>query len=237
MDKASLLTLDSATLYEIIDHARYKLACTKSSAGRTKEDLRVLMQRTSVVCVRGGLSEAVHLELCRAMTYRRVQQGTILVRKGMGVNCVLMIISGTLNTYITNPQRSATGSFNRMQASRLGGRNREMSLFMGGSFYADDTPHETLRSGQALGEEELLADTDDPVYGATAVAMSTVELMEIGRAEFERIVKASRTTERGMVVEFLSSLSATAGCAHALRPRRPAQLHRHPLNYLSPPLL
>lgn len=66
---------------------------------------------------------------------------------------------------------------------------------------------------QAIGEDELLQ--EDPVYTVTAITTEPVELMEIDRKDFDRILKADRTSEKGRLIEFLNSLSMMEGISVA----------------------
>ena len=63
--------------------------------------------------------------------------------------------------------------------------------------FAGVKPTDTLRAGQAIGEDELLQ--EEPIFQFTAVTAEPVELMEIDRRDFDRILKADRTTERGQL--------------------------------------
>ena len=58
--------------------------------------------------------------------------------------------------------------------------------------------------GSAIGEDELLQ--EDPVYGVTAISNESVELMEIARDDFDRILKEDRSSERGRLLSFVQEL-------------------------------
>jgi len=83
-------------------------------------------------------------------------------------------------------------------------------------------PNEVLHAGQAIGEDELLQ--EDPVHAVTAITTEAGELMEIERKDFDRILKADRTSEKGRLIEFLNSLCSRSGVVQrstrrlALRP-------------------
>jgi len=201
IDKKAFLDLDKATLNIIREQARYNAACAKTPAERTKEDLRTLQQRTSVLNYFANLGEDTHLELCRVMNYRKLQGGTILVRKGMPVQHLNVIISGQIATFATNPKRQL--SFNAL----AGGPSRNQDA---NTFLISTTPTEILHVGRALGEEELLADEES--YKVTAVASEPVELMEIAKEDFDRIVKAERHSMHGMTLEFMANLPCMKGC-------------------------
>ena len=208
LSKQSFYNLDKATLTIIYENARYNAACAKKASDRTREDLRVLQHRTSVLTHFSTLDEEVHLELCRVMTYRKVTENTILVRKGMTVNNLLVVISGSVACFVTDPSKvteSRNTSLNIMAGNASGsfrGRRRETNI---GSSFAGMKPSETLYAGQAIGEQELLE--DDATHMITAVATETVELMEIDRFDFDRILKSDRTSARGALMAFLAKMS------------------------------
>jgi CRP-like cAMP-binding protein len=208
LDRKSFLDLDKATLNIIAENARYNAACTKEPTQRTRDDLQILQQRTEHLSHLSSLSSDVHLELCRVMRYRKVNENSILVRKGMPAQCLYVLISGTAGIFVTEPRPArrwstiATG-----KAQPLRRRNVSVDAFAGVK------PTDTLRAGQAIGEDELLQ--EEPIFQFTAVTAEPVELMEIDRRDFDRILKADRTTERGQLIEFLTDLPVLEGTAVA----------------------
>ena len=84
----------SGTLHLISENARYNAACTKEPHQRTREDLQILQQRTSHLHHLSSLTSDTHLELCRVMRYRKVNESSMLVRKGIAASCLYVIISG-----------------------------------------------------------------------------------------------------------------------------------------------
>lgn len=226
LDKQSFLQLDKATLTNIYEDARYSAACAKKASDRTREDLRVLQQQTAALTLFSNLEEALHLELCRVMKYRKVGEGVILVRKGMPVDHLLVIISGSVACFVTDPTRvkdlSRQHSFNVATAGMAGsrqvsfnvstigqaaaGRRRETNL---ANLFVGLKETETLKAGQAIGEEELLE--DDATHKITAVAQEPVEVMEIGRDDFDRVLKLDRASARGKLIDFVSKLDCMRG--------------------------
>ena len=79
--------------------------------------------------------------------------------------------------------------------------------------FATIKPSEVLHAGQAIGEDELLL--EDPVHNVTVITQEPVELMEISRLDFDRILKADKTSEKGRLIEFLNSLSMMFGVSVA----------------------
>jgi len=209
LDKKSFLDLDRSTLNIIAENARYNAACTKEPGQRTRDDLQILQQRTAHLSHLAALSTDVHIELCRVMRYRKVNEGTMLVRKGLPASCLYVLISGSASTYSGEPRRRwslASGAL-KDAGKRAGRRSVSVDAFQG--MKATDTLH----SGQAIGEDELLQ--EDPVYTVTAITSEPVELMEIDRKDFDRILKADRTSEKGRLIEFLQSLSVFDGISVA----------------------
>ena len=209
LDKKSFLDLDKATLNIISENARYNAACTKEPSQRTRDDLQILQQRTAHLSHLSSLSTDVHLELCRVMRYRKVNENAILVRKGMPAQCLYVLISGAASTYITEPRQNRRWSqmATAGKAPTLRRRNVSVEAFIG--MKATDV----LRAGEAIGEDELLQ--ENPVFNITAVTTEPVELMEIERHDFDRILKADRTSERGRLIEFLNELPMLDGTAVA----------------------
>ena len=213
LDKKSFLDLDRATLTIISENARYNAACTKEPHQRTRDDLQILQQRTSHLSHLSSLSSDVQLELCRVMRYRKVNEASMLVRKGMPAQCLYVLISGTCNTYTAEPRRRwslATGALDL--SGGLGGALRSKKS-VGVEAFSGMKATDTLHTGQAIGEDELLQ--EDPVYSITAITNEPVELMEIDRKDFDRILKADRTSERGRLIDFVSSLSMMDGISVA----------------------
>jgi len=209
LDKSTFLDLDRSTLNVIAENARYNTACTKEPGERSREDLQILQQRTAHLSFLAALSSDVHIELCRVMRYRKVNQGTMLVRKGMPASCLYVLMAGAAGLYSTEPVRKkwslASGALK--DASQNKRKNASVDAFQGMSVSS------TLRAGQAIGEEELLK--EDPVYTVTAITTEHTELMEIDRVDFDRILKAGSNSERGRLVEFLNSLSMMEGISIA----------------------
>ena len=104
LDKKSFLELDRQTLNSIAENARYNAACTKEPSQRGREDLQILQQRTMHLSHMSKLSTEVQTELCRVMRYRKVNEGVILVRRHSKATCFYIIISGTINTYSSDPK-------------------------------------------------------------------------------------------------------------------------------------
>lgn len=210
LDKKSFLDLDKATLNVIAENARYNAACTKEPNMRTRDDLQILQQRTSHLSHLSALSSDVHLELCRVMRYRKVTENTLLVRKGMAARCLYVLISGTAGVYFIDPEPKK-GKSRWANLQSMGGSPRKRDLTA--DAYVGVKPNDTIRAGQAIGEEELLQ--ENPVFAFTAVTPEPAELMEIDRSDFDRILKADKTTERGQLIEFLNGLPMLEGTAVA----------------------
>lgn len=208
LDKKSFLDLDRATLNIISENARYNAACTKEPNQRTRDDLQILQQRTAHLSHIAALSNDVHLELCRVMRYRKVGENAILVRKGMPALCLYVIISGSAATYVSEPR--PTGRKWGMISVDKGPPKKKNA---NAEAYLQMKPHETLHSGQAIGEDELLQ--EDPVHAVTAITTEPVELMEIDRRDFDRILKADRTSEKGRLIDFLTTLPMFEGVSVA----------------------
>jgi len=212
LDKKSFLDLDRATLHIISENARYNAACTKEPHQRTRDDLQILQQRTSHLSHLSSLSSEVHLELCRVMRYRKVNEQSMLVRKGQVASCLYVIISGKCNTYANDPRgrnRMASLAVSALTEKSGAGRRRNMTVEQ----FATMKPTAEMRAGDAVGEEELLM--ENPNWLVTAVTTESMELMEIDRKDFDRILKADRTSERGRLIEFLTSLSMMEGISVA----------------------
>jgi len=212
LDKKSFLDLDRATLHIISENARYNAACTKEPHQRTRDDLQILQQRTSHLSHLSSLSTDVHLELCRVMRYRKVNEGSMLVRKGSTATCLYVIISGKCNTFAQEPRRR----FASMAISAFTDNSSNAALrkrSVGVDMFAGMKPTSSMRAGDAVGEEELLQ--ENPMWLVTAITTEPMELMEIDRKDFDRILKADRTSERGRLIEFLTSLSMMEGISVA----------------------
>lgn len=106
LDKKSFLDFDRSTLNIISENARYNAACTKEPVQRTRGDLQILQQRTSHLSHLSSLSTDVHLELCRVMRYRKINENAMLVRKGMPASCLYVLISGRAAAYAAEPRRT-----------------------------------------------------------------------------------------------------------------------------------
>jgi len=208
LDKKSFLQLDPATLNIISENARYNAACTKEPGQRERADLHILQQRTAHLSELSSLSSEVHLELCRVMRYRQINGNTILVRKGHAATCLMIIISGSVATHAAEPRaKHAQGWGAVKEAHKKRGKAHPVEAYEGMK------PQEVRRAGQAIGEDELLQ--EDPVYGVTAITAEDVELMEIERDDFDRILKADRTSEKGRLIDFLNGLSMMEGTSVA----------------------
>ena len=79
LDKKSFRDLDKSTINIISENARYNAACTKEPSQRTRDDLQILQQRTAHLSHLSKLSFEVHMELCRVMRYRKVNERSMLV--------------------------------------------------------------------------------------------------------------------------------------------------------------
>lgn len=212
LSKKDFLDLDRGTLHLISENARYNAACTKEPHQRTREDLQILQQRTSHLHHLSSLTSHTHLELCRVMRYRKVNESSMLVRKGIAASCLYVIISGKCNTFAHEPRRRMTSlamSAFTEKSSNSDLRRRQQGI----DAFAGLKPTSVLRAGDAIGEEELLL--ENPIWLVTAITTEPMELMEIDRADFDRILKADRTSERGRLIDFLGSLSMTDGISVA----------------------
>ena len=204
LDKKSFLDLDRATLNIISENARYNAACTKEPGQRTRDDLQILRQRTAHLSHMSSLSTEVHLELCRVMRYRKVNEHTLLARKGMPASCLIVIISGSAASHVQEPRQRKWSTMGLAGLAGAAKAKRAASV----EAYAGMKPNEVLHAGQAIGEDELLL--ENPVHGCTVITAEPVELMEIERQDFDRILKADRTSEKGKLIDFLTSLSMTS---------------------------
>lgn len=208
LDKKSFLDLDKTTLNIISENARYNAACTKEPEQRGNDDLHILQSRTSHMTFLSALSSDVHRELCRVMRYRKVSENAILVRKGMPAECLYVLISGSVSIHVTDPNR-------RRWSSLTAGKNGRISVKqdLTADVFEGVKPNDVKRAGQAIGEDELLE--EDAKFGFTAVTSEPVELMEIERSDFDRILKSDKTSERGQLIEFLNNLPMLEGTAIA----------------------
>ena len=198
--QAAFYELDGHTLKQIIDNADYKAACTKTSALRTPEDCRVLQTRTPALSIQFG--EAAHLELCRVMRYRKVLANEILVRRGAPATCLHLLCTGRAATYTTDPVQSEYFSSVRPATGPSGGE----------AFRAL-TPSQSIGPGGIIGEAELLMSAAEARHRATAVAQEVVELMEIDRADYDRIARKDGQNKKGLVqiVDIVSGLREIQG--------------------------
>lgn len=210
LDKKSFLDLDRATLNIISENARYNAACTKEPSQRTRDDLQILQSRTAHLSHISALSSEVHAEICRVMRFRQINEGAILVRKGHAAKCLMIIISGSVATHVAEPRLKGWGAIKDVKFGKDGMKKKRAVPV---EAYSGLKPTEVLKAGQAIGEDELLQ--EDPVYGATAITAESVELMEIEREDFDRILKADRTSEKGLLIDFLNGLSMMDGTSVA----------------------
>ena len=209
LDKKTFLDLDQATLNIIAENARYNAACTKEPSERTSEDLGILRQRIGTLPNISQLSQEVQLELCRVMSYRSVNENSLLVRKNDPADCLYVIISGSASAYNTEPKARYSVDVTSLTTSDPRLKKRRPSV----DSLQQMKPFEILKAGQAIGQDELLQET--PIYGMSVVTNDQVELMEIARKDFDRILKSDRTSEFGRTVEFLSALSIMDGISVA----------------------
>ena len=100
-----------------------------------------------------------------------------------------VLISGTAYTYQSEPRRRWGATMDGSKEAKLKRRTP------GAEAFAGMKPTETLHAGQAIGEDELLQ--EDPVHMVTAITTEPVEVMEIDRRDFDRILKADRSSEKG----------------------------------------
>ena len=142
------------------------------------------------------------------MRYRKVSENAILVRKGMPAECLYVLISGSVSIHVTDPNR-------RRWSSLTAGKNGRISVKqdLTADVFEGVKPNDVKRAGQAIGEDELLE--EDAKFGFTAVTSEPVELMEIERSDFDRILKSDKTSERGQLIEFLNNLPMLEGTAIA----------------------
>ena len=212
LDKKSFLDLDSATINIISENARYNAACTKEPGQRTRDDLQTLQQRTDNMSHLASLPPDVHLELCRVMRYRNIKGGSILVRKGHPAASLLIVISGAVKTYTANQSSLMLSSRWSLAKAAAVGMAAKKAAAAGVEAFEDARVHKVLRSGSAIGEDELLK--ENPVHSVTAITAEPVELMEIERKDFDRILKAGRSEQKGRLIDFLSSLSVMDGASY-----------------------
>jgi len=185
LDKKSFLDLDQSTLQIIKENAQYNSACTKQPSDRSKADIDILQQRTAHLTHLARMQPEVHRELCRVMKYRKVLEDTVLCKRGADATCFYVIINGSVQ--VSN-------------AAELPGKKKTTKK----------APTTTmLQVGDAIGEADMLL--DEPVYQATITTAQTCELMEVSRADFDRVLKSDRTSERGKLVSFLQSVSCLQG--------------------------
>ena len=67
-----------------------------------RQNLPVLRQTKTSEATRA--TPEAHRELCRVMRYRKVNEKSMLVRKGMPASCLYVLISGKANTYTSEPR-------------------------------------------------------------------------------------------------------------------------------------
>ena len=100
-----------------------------------------------------------------------------------------MIISGSVSTHVVEPRKGRLGAAVEIS----GGKIRKK--LPGADAYAGMKPNDTLNAGHTIGEGELL--TEDPTFPMTAITNDPVEIMEIERADFDRILRADRSSAMG----------------------------------------
>jgi len=215
LDKSSFLDLDRSTLNIIAENARYNAACTKEPSKRTREDLQILQTRTAHLSHLAALPTDIHLELCRVMRYQKISEHTFLVRKGAPATCLYVLISGACSTYTAEPTEK--GSKRRGWSVAVSVKNntlgRRKTTFTTVDSFSSMKPAEVLHSGHAIGADELLQ--EDPICSVTAITNEPVELMEIERKDFDHILKADRTSEKGRLIDFIHGLSVMTGVSVA----------------------
>jgi len=142
------------------------------------------------------------------MVYRKVAETSMIVRKGDPASCLRVLISGSCNAYTQDPQMPAQKG-RRFSLAMVAAKAAKASV----EAYQTVKLSEVIKIGDAIGEDELLQ--EDPVHLATVITNEPVELMEIPRADFDRILKADRSSERGLLLEFLQSLPVMEGTSIA----------------------
>ncbi|KAL1499877.1 hypothetical protein AB1Y20_012560 [Prymnesium parvum] len=202
LDKKTFLDLDKHTLRIISDNARYNAACTKEPEQRSEGDIEILRERTANLTRLMSLPSIVKDELCRVMFYQKLTERMFVARKHEPVHLLRIIISGTCSAYYQEPQGSKTTSRRHSQQARARPSSCSEEAFAG-------LKAELLKEGDTIGEQELL--DDEPLHISTVITNGVVELMEIPRADFDRILKAERATERGVVLDFLKNLPVMRG--------------------------
>ena len=217
LDKRSFLDLDPSTLQTISDEARYRTACTRTPEMRDQRDLAVLMSRTAHLTALSGRSAQVHYELCRSMVYRELPADQLLVRKGAAVKSFFVLMSGACHAYnaaprgrqLAAPSPAAAGAEASSDASSPAdagapsGAAAESSVGSYLSAFTRDgvAPVHVVRQGETIGETELLQ--ADPVAALTVVTTQPVEIIELERAVFDRVLRDEVASESGRVLRFL----------------------------------
>jgi len=229
LDTTSFNDLDPDTISIIGEAARYRAACTKNPDERTNDDLMVLMNRTAHLHLLAGRGERVHYELCRNMVYTQLGADTLLVAKGQRVHSVNVLLSGSANAYNAEPRGAG-------RAARRGARNsrdEDESLAAGAvsgapllsvaTAFADTAPKAShlgifrqagigpvmvLREGDAIGEAEMLE--EGRLAARTVVTTEAVEVIELHRDVFNRVLRDDLASERGRRIRFLQSLPPLA---------------------------
>ena len=121
-----------------------------------------------------------------------------------------VLISGSASTYTVGPRPrkwSLIGNAPTRSAELVAAAQERL----GRRLPRDEGARDHLL-GQAIGEDELPQEIRVHGHGDH---MEPVELKEIDRKDFDRILKADRTSERGRLIEFLTSLSMFEGISVA----------------------
>ena len=98
-----LTVANRGTLQYIKDNSAYNAACARPASERTREDIMILQKRTAHLQLLAELPPQVHYELCRAMKYRKVAKGVVLVRRRHRANRMMLIMSGTAHAFSSDP--------------------------------------------------------------------------------------------------------------------------------------
>lgn len=110
--------------------------------------MQILQQRTAHLSHLAALSTDVHIELCRVMRYRKVNEGTMLVRKGMPASCLYVLISGGANTFTGEPRRRWSVASGALKDAKKGRKSVNVDAFQGMK------ASETLHAGQVTTRTE-----------------------------------------------------------------------------------
>ena len=154
--------------------------------------------------------------------YRKVNAGEVFVRKHEAATSLFVIISGAAHTYESEPKvfgwhglRDRKSSLSKMLTGTAAGAPVAPS----GEAYSLLTPTATVKAGEVIGEVELQQAPAEASYITTAIAKSVLEVMEISRDDYDRILKADGQTTSGTMVDLLRGLRELQGST-------PTAIHR-----------